>query len=307
MMDPENVIWHQKPELRKPWMLLAFDGWGNAGQVASAIAWYLLGRLKATLFAEIKPDEFFVYQTSGSEQKRPLVSIEKGVIKSLNIVTGNFSYFKNSSGDRDLIIVTGPEPEQRWVKYTGLLLDFAREFQVERIIALGGSFAAIPHTVPTRITAVVNQPQLVEELKQQGIEMTDYKGPSSIYSLLMVEAAKRDLPVISLWAQTPHYIQVINFIATYNLLLKLRNLLGIQLELADARKESEHLYSQIDQAIASKPELREHLKVLEQEYRKGNPQQPQASINQNIVKEIEELMKGHQGPEVGPQGPQAGL
>jgi proteasome assembly chaperone (PAC2) family protein len=293
-MDKEFIIWREKPELVKPQMILALDGWGNAGQVASATAWYLLGRLKATLFAELKPDEFYIYQSSGNDHKRPLANIEHGLIQSLNIVTTNFSYYKDTTGAHDLIIVSGPEPEQKWVAYTDLLLDFARQYQVEKIIALGGSFDAIPHTVPTRITGVVNQAKLIDEIKAQGIEPIDYKGPSSIYTLLMVEAAKRDLPVISLWAHTPHYIQVINFIATYALTLKLSQMLNIPVELADARKDSEYLVSQIDKAIAQKPELQEHLKMLEAEYRKGKPQAPQRSINQNIVKEIEDILKGSQ-------------
>jgi hypothetical protein len=100
--------------------------------------------------------------------------------------------------------------------------------------------------------------------------------------------------VISLWAHTPHYIQVINFIATYSLITKLNKLLDLQIDLEDARRDSEYLVTQIDQAIARKPDLKGHLKILEEEYRKGKPQ-PRKAINQNIVKEIEDLLRGSQG------------
>jgi proteasome assembly chaperone (PAC2) family protein len=297
-MDKEDIIWHEKPDLVKPNMILAFDGWTNAGQVASATAWYLIGRLKATPFAELKPDDFYIYQNSDKEHKRPIVNIENGLIQSINIVTTNFSYYRNAPGEHDLIIAAGPEPDQKWVKYTNLLLDFAREYQVEKIIAVGGSFDAIPHTAPVRITGVVNQVALIDEVKEQGIELVSYKGPSSLYTFFMVEAAKRDLPVISLWAHTPHYIQVINFIATYHLILKISQMLNIKVELGDARRDSEYLYAQIEQAIAQKPDLQEHLKMLEEEYRKGKPQ-PHKSINKNILKEIEDLLKDNQGHESG--------
>jgi hypothetical protein len=91
---------------------------------------------------------------------------------------------------------------------------------------------------------------------------------------------------------------VINFIATYNLMLKISKMLNISVELGDARRDSERLYMQIEQAIAQKPDLQEHLKILEEEYRKGKPQ-PHKSINQNIVKEIEDLLKGNLGQESG--------
>jgi proteasome assembly chaperone (PAC2) family protein len=293
-MDKDNIVWHEKPGLVKPHMVLAFSGWTNAAQAASATGWYLIRKLKATLFAEVKPDDFYVYQASGTDQKRPLVNIENGIIQSLNIVTTNFSYYRDVNGGHDLIIASGPEPEQKWIRYSDLLLDLAREYQVEKMVAIGGSFEAIPHTAPVRITGVVNQANLIDEMKGQGIEPISYKGPSSFYTLFMLEAAKRGLPVISLWASTPHYIQVINFIAVYNLLMKLTRLLDIKIDLEEARRDSEYLVTQIDQAIAQKPDLQEHLKMLEKEYLKGKPQ-PRKAINQNIVREIEDLLRDNQG------------
>ncbi len=284
----DSLVWHERPVLDRPTLVLALSGWSNAGQVSSAIAWYLIRKLKAALFAEISPDDFYLYQFSGNDQKRPLVNVENGLIQSLNILTTGFSYYKDPSGEQDLIIAAGPEPEQKWVAYAGLLLDLAREYRVEKIIAIGGSFDAIPHTVPTRISGVVNRDKLIDELKEQKIELTNYKGPASLYTLLMVEAAKRDLPMISLWASTPHYVQVINLIAVYDLMLKLNRMIGLKIDLDDARKDRDYLLSQIDRAIAQKPEFRELLNKLE------GSRQPQKTINQNLLKEIEDLLKGSQ-------------
>ena len=292
-MESEYFIWHERPNLVKPYLILALDGWTNAGQVASAISWYLIGRLKATLFMEFKSDEFYVYQTSGTESKRPLVNIENGMVQSLKIVTTNFCYSKDETGRHDIILVSGPEPDQRWIKYTQLLLDFAREYKVEKIVAIGGIFDSIPHTVPTRISGVINDTKLKDEVQRQGIDLINYKGPSSIYTLLMVEAAKVNLPMLSMFAHIPHYIQVLNFIACYNVMLKLSALLDMKIELEAARKDSEYLYTQVDQAIEQKPELKEYLKTLEVEYRKDRPRSPKP-ISQNIVKEIEDLLKGNQ-------------
>ncbi|MBN1188642.1 MAG: PAC2 family protein [Dehalococcoidales bacterium] len=294
----EDIVWRERPNLAKPNLLLAFSGWGNAGQVSSAVAWYLIGRLKANVFAEIKPDEFYVYQSAGNDRKRPLVNIENGLIQTVNIVTTNFSCYHNLLGEHDLIIASGPEPEQKWVRYIDTFLDFARSYQVARIVTIGGSFDAIPHTVPVRITGVVNQANLTDEIKEQGIELINYKGPSSIYTLLMVEAAKRGIPAISLWAHTPHYVQVINFMAAYKLMLKLNRMMGIELDLADAKRDSEFLFSKIEKAIAQKPELQENLKLLEKEYRRGKTR-PHKTINQNIVREIEDLLEDSQNHEFG--------
>jgi len=296
-MDESQILWNGKLEQRlvSPYMLMTLHGWSNAGQVPSAVSWYILRKLKTRIFAEFKPDEFYVYLSSGSEAKRPVVDIEEGIIKSLSVVTTNLSLYQDSKAEHDLIVVSGPEPEQKWIRYTGILLDLAQELGVQKIISIGGMFDSIPHTVPPRISAVMNDPSEKASLKALGIEPISYRGPSSISSLFLVEAAKRELKMISLWAHSPHYIQVLNFIACYHMLLKLNEILKINLDLQEAKRDSDLLYAQIDKAIVQKPELQEQLKILEIEYRKGKLRQ--SSISQNLIKEIEDLLKRSQSQE----------
>jgi proteasome assembly chaperone (PAC2) family protein len=290
-MENNNINWLEKPHLNRPYLIMAFSGWGNAGDVASSVMWYLLSRLEATLFAELKGDKFYVCPASGGEIKRPVVVIEDGLIKNYNPVNLNFWYHRAAiEAERDIILVSGPEPEMNWNEFVATLIDLASEFAVEEIIALGGSFDSIPHTEPPRITGVANRFELKADLIEQGIEPVNYKGPSSIHSLLMLESAKKDIPMLSLWTHTPHYIQVVNFMGCYHVMLKLNALLGLNIDLEVARKDSEFLLQQIDQAIEKKPELQSYFKTLQSEFKKES-EPPAKPINQNIIKEIEDLLK----------------
>jgi proteasome assembly chaperone (PAC2) family protein len=293
-MDDEFIIFHEKPDLTQPYMIIGLAGWVNAGEVPSSVVVYLISRFQATLFAELKPDEFYCYQSVGSEGKRPVVNIENGIVKSVNIVSTNFWYHKSDVGGHDVILVSGPEPDHNWAIYTDVLIQLAQEFQVAKIISLGGIFDAIPHTAPPRLTGVVSQAGLIDEAKRYGLELISYQGPSSVHSLVMVNANRANIQMLSIFAHTPHYIQVTNFMATYNLMSKLNEMLGLNIDLEVARKDSEYLCAQIDNAIREKPELREYLKMLESEYRKGKPE-IRESVNKNIIKEIEDLMKKQQG------------
>lgn len=289
-MDDDRLIWYEKPILNKPYMIMAFTGWANAGDVSSSILWYLITRFEASLCAELKPDQFYNYQTTDNENKRPIVNIENGMIQSFSLVTTNFWCHKNLLGQHDIIFISGPEPDHGWNEFTELILGLAVEYQVEKIITIGGTFDAIPHTAPPKISAVVSHSDLKIEVEEQGIELISYKGPSSIHSYLMLGATKKEIPMISIWSHTPHYIQVTNFIACYNVMLKISGLLDLKIDLEVARNDSEYLYTQIDQAIEKKPELQEYLKTLESEYRKGNPYD-QTPISKNVMKEIEDLFK----------------
>lgn len=289
-MENEQLIWHEKPSLTRPFIIMGFTGWSNAGEVGSSVLWYILTRFEGKLFAELKTDDFYNYQNAGNVNKRPVVNIENGMIQSYSAVTTNFWYHAAEPGGHDLILISGPEPDQGWNRYSNLLLDLAQEYKAEKIITLGGTFDAIPHTAPLRISCVVSHTELKEEAQQFGLELTDYKGPSSIHTLLMVNAAKRDMRMMSLWVHTPHYIQVVNFIGCYEVMLKIALILNIKLDLEVARKDSEYLKVQIDQAIEKKPELQEYLRTLEMEYRKGHSS-VEKPINNNILKEIDEIFK----------------
>ena len=289
-MENENIIWMEKPELVKPYLIMAFAGWSNAGDVASSVIIYLTGRLGAEPFAEIKPDDFYYFQAGGNEMKRPIVNIENGRLKSFDYLTTNLWFAKDKYGAHDIIMVSGPEPELNWSKFAGTIMDLAEEYHVEKIIALGGTFDAVPHTVPPVISAVATNQDLLDEAQRYGIEAVDYQGPSAVHSAIMVEAANRQLPMLSLWAHTPHYVQVTNFMATYAIMKKLGDLLNLEIDLEVAQKDSDYLAGQVDQAIEKKPELKEYLATLEEEYRKGHTGTSE-NINRKIVKEIEDILK----------------
>jgi proteasome assembly chaperone (PAC2) family protein len=293
-MSNELIIWREKPDLTQPYMIIGLSGWINAGEVPSSVLVYLISRFQGTLFAEFEPNEFYCYQTTGSEAKRPIVNIENGIVKSVDPVSTSFWYHKSQIGGHDIILVSGPEPDQKWNIYSDMMINLAQEFRVAKIIFLGGIFDAVPHTAPPRLTAVVSHPGLKEEAITHGLELISYQGPSSVHSLIMVGANKANIPMLGIFAHTPHYIQVTNFIACYNIMAKLNEMLGLNIDLEVARKDSEYLSAQIDNAIEQKPELQEYLKMLESEYRKGKPA-IQDSVNKNIIKEIEDLLKKQQG------------
>jgi proteasome assembly chaperone (PAC2) family protein len=294
-MEDANLIWTEKPVLDNPLMILGFSGWSNGGEVPSSVLWYILSRIDAKIIAELKPDRFYTYNLGRPDAKRPLVEIENGMIQAFTAQSLNFWAHKAELGGKDLLLVSGPEPELNWNSVTQTIINLAKYYDVEKIVTLGGMFDSIPHTAPPRIQGVANYMTLRDEFKEHNIELVNYKGPSSIYGSMMVEATKNDIPMISLWASTPHYIQVTNFIGCYNLMLKLNEMLDLNIDLEVARQDSEYLYHQIDDAILKKPELSEYLKTLERDFHQGASQPKEQPINKNIMKEIEDLLKDNPG------------
>ena len=66
------------PELRSPIMILAFSGWNDAGEAASAAVEHLASIWPVQAIGEFDTEEFYDYQNN-----RPIVSVDESFNRSL--------------------------------------------------------------------------------------------------------------------------------------------------------------------------------------------------------------------------------
>ena len=67
-----DLDWHRAlPELRRPVIIAAFEGWNDAGDAATSAARHLAERFDATPLASIDPERYFDFGTT-----RPLVHLD---------------------------------------------------------------------------------------------------------------------------------------------------------------------------------------------------------------------------------------
>jgi len=60
----DHLHWRTRPVLQRPVLLVAFEGWNDAGDAASGAVRYLIDRYDAELVAEIDPEEFFDFTST---------------------------------------------------------------------------------------------------------------------------------------------------------------------------------------------------------------------------------------------------
>ena len=281
----EDLIIYQTPELRSPYLVAGFAGWPNAGEVSTGTISYLKEQLKAEKLGEIKPPAFYDFSSL-----RPQTSIENGLVKELKFLSNEFFYWKSEKSVHDLIILLGVEPHLKWNQYVDLILHLAEQFKVGRIYTVGGTYDQVPHTVEPKVTAVVSDLELREELKKYNIEPTEYQGPSSIHTVLLAAAEKRNIKSVSLWGHAPHYIQVKNPKVCYGILKGLTKMLEIELDLEEIIGAGEDLDEQVSEAISQKPELEEYVKDLEREYQ-AMEKYKEPTKEEDIIREIENFLQ----------------
>jgi proteasome assembly chaperone (PAC2) family protein len=259
----EEIIYTEKPNLNKPYLIIGFEGWPNAGEVSSFALQHLVDSLKAKRFASIPTEDF--YQISSL---RPMAVIKEGRLIELKS-PGNHFYYVKAPLFNDLILFQGVEPHLRWDRFASLLLDLAEKFNVAQIFTIGGTYDYIPHTYPPMVSALFNHEALREKVIEAGLGLTEYSGPISIHTFILEAAKKRDLKAISLWGHAPQYLQTKNVKVVYSVLKRLMDLTRIEVDLSELEKAGDYFDQQVNHLVEEDPKLKEVISKLEEVYKRS--------------------------------------
>jgi len=259
----EEIIYFEKPNLHKPYLIIGFEGWPNAAEVSSFALQYLVENLKAKKLASIPIENF--YQVSSS---RPVAVIKEGRLMELKFPTNHF-YYSKQPFSKDLILFYGNEPHLRWTTFADLVLDLAESFEVSQIFTIGGTYDFIPHTYPTLVSALFNHEDLREKVARAGLGLTEYTGPISIHTLILEAARKRGLKAISLWGHAPQYLQAKNVKVIYSVLKSLVDLIKVEIDLSELQRAGDYFDQQVNHLVEQDPKLQEIISKLEEAYKQS--------------------------------------
>jgi proteasome assembly chaperone (PAC2) family protein len=259
----EEIIYLEKPNLTKPYLIIGFEGWPNAAEVSSFALQHLVDNLEAKKFASIPTENF--YQISSL---RPMAVIKEGRLIELKSPGNHFYYVKNPLFN-DLILFYGVEPHLRWNVFADLLLDLAEKFHVIQIFTIGGTYDYIPHTYPPMVSALFNHEELREKVIQAGLGLTEYSGPISIHTFILEAAKKRDLKAVSLWGHAPQYLHTRNVKVVCSVLRRLIDLTQIEVDLSELENAGDYFDQQVNQLVKEDPKLQEVISKLEEVYKRS--------------------------------------
>jgi proteasome assembly chaperone (PAC2) family protein len=270
-----------EPPLKAPLCLVAFDGWGDALNVATALVDYLIRVTSAAPLAELDPDPFYNY-----EQLRPTVRIRQGRLETVSLPEARFHYSASTAaGKPDLIFFRGEEPNHHWRRFVNLFLDVCCRFGHITLFSVGGLYDRVLHT-EALFSAIYSTGALMAKLPGR-VQPANYSGPSAIHTLLHAEALRRGLPALSLWAHCPHYIQNTTH---YGLVAELVKMVaaftGFKLDSNPMLARWEKIERQIDALAEESEEIRDVIDALRQERRLGAPsaEAPSAHADTKILK-----------------------
>ena len=251
-----DVIWNERPALRRPVLVAAFSGWNDAGDAASAAVEFVSARYEPREVARIDPDEFMDFTSV-----RPTVKLEEGRTRRIEWPATTISAAAVTGSEADLAILQGPEPSLRWRRYCQAVVEAARALDASTVITLGSLLADVPHTRPVSVTGIASDASLVDRL---GFEHTSYEGPTGIVGVLHHTCAAARLPSVSLWASVPHYVAAApNPKVALALVRAFEGAAGMVVDASELESAAEDYERQVSAAVASDPEVKAFVERLE--------------------------------------------
>jgi len=124
----------------------------------------------------------------------------------------------------------------------------------------------VPHTREPRLFSSFSDARLRSAVEAIGARPTDYEGPASIVTLLTKRAAQEDIPMATVVAEIPAYIQGRNPRCIESMLRKLGALLGLPIHLDDLRKTSDAFERRVNEMVEKRAELAALIEKLESDY-----------------------------------------
>jgi proteasome assembly chaperone (PAC2) family protein len=255
----DALIWEgDLPQLRSPVMVAAFAGWNDAASSATTALEAVAVSLEAEPVAGIDPEEFYDFQVT-----RPTIRLSEGQTREVDWPQNTVIAARAPAAERDLVLVSGIEPNLRWRSFAAAVVEVAERFEVEMVVTLGALLADVAHTRPVPITGLASDPDLVEEL---GLARSNYEGPTGIVGILHDACRRRGLTSASLWAAVPHYVAAVpNPKAALALLRRLEAFTGIAIEASELEDAMARYERQVDRAVAANPEIEELVHRLEED------------------------------------------
>lgn len=278
---------HDQPDRQFEHLIMAFAGWPDAGESATAALQYLMRRLNAAQFAEIDPEEFYDFT-----QERPRSSRTRDGRRRVRWPANEFSWW--AAGEQGLLFFVGVEPNLKWRTFSETIAGLARELGVKTVLHAGALLDAVPHTREIRLTGSSTLPALQQALDSASIGTSNYQGPTGISTAVMETCTKQGISYSSLWGHTPHYLHAApNYRVSYTLARTLSRLLNLPADLSELRTAAENFDREVGQAVSQDDQLADYVRKLEDRY-------DESSLDQGIpdpaevVRELEQFLRSEQ-------------
>jgi proteasome assembly chaperone (PAC2) family protein len=239
----------ERPALRDPFLVVHLHGWTDAGLAGQTAAVFLRSRWNATTIGTFDADELIDFRA-----RRPVVRLAFGTIEEVTWSPTEL-LLAAPGGERDALLLTGPEPDFRWGGFSDAVVEACRELGVSEVFGLGAFPAPALHTDPVAVVGTSADADLAARLETVAavVEL-----PAGIQTVLEERLHRAGIPATGLWARVPPYLAGGNHPpAALALVQALARLAGVPIETTELEAATKDHLEQVEQAIRERPQIAE--------------------------------------------------
>lgn len=291
-------------------LVVAFEGWNDAGEAASAAIKTLQEQLDVFPLHTVDPETYYDFQfnrptigfdeTGNRSLTWPTTVLFAPLVPSQDSLTHSEEHLLDATGANagNIYLLQGVEPSRNWVTFTNEILDVALAADISAIVLLGALLADVPHT---RAISTFISSENAAVRHELSIERSNYEGPVGILSVIAAAAEEADIPTVSIWASVPHYVhQSPSPKATLALIDKLEEIIDVVIPRGDLVREASEWEENINKLAAEDEEMSQYISQLEQA--RDMVDSPEAS-GESLAQEFERFLRSKEKPD-NPTDPQ---
>ena len=186
-------------------------GWIDASGAAAAAMVTLDKETGATPLVSFDDDTYIDYRA-----RRPTLELRDGVSTRLMWAKPELKVGRDLNG-RDVLLLTGPEPDMAWHRFASTVADLAEQLTVAKMAALGAYPFAAPHTRAPHLSVTSPSAEVVAELP---FRTSSVDVPAGMAAALEHSVWDRGIPALGIWSQVPHYVATMSYPAASVALLE---------------------------------------------------------------------------------------
>ncbi|HEX2241266.1 MAG TPA: PAC2 family protein [Actinomycetota bacterium] len=274
---------HDEPQdLVAPALIVSFQDWVDAGAAGTTAARHIAEG--GDVVVTFNSDAIYDYRSH-----RPVLDIVDG--KPTKFVLPELTMTRRKLPERDVIVLTGPEPDARWQEFAAAVLDLSRRFGVVQHISLGAIPTTVPHTAPTPVMMTASSEDLLRgATPNEGL----LRVPAAAVSLIEWTLANNGIPAVGFWAQVPHYA-VPYSAGAIALVRRVEDQLGVTIGAGSLEEEAAAQGLALQKIFSGNPDATEYLERLE-----GLVGEQQVPGAEDIGAQVERFLRNQGRAEGGP-------
>lgn len=273
------------PEVSDPALVVALEGWIDAGYAAAGAMAHLKASLDSTLVATFDGEELLDHRS-----RRPVMHLVEGVNTGLTWPTIELRHGRDLDG-RDVLLLTGAEPDVRWRAFVADVLELAGRLRTRIVVPMGAYPAPVPHTRAGRVATTATSKELALRV---GTVHGNLDVPAGVHGALEEACGASGLPAVGVWAQVPHYVAAMQYPAASAELIDAVSLAtGLRLDSSALHEAGRALRGRLDELVAANDEHQQMVTALEAHYDAEEGARPATLLpsGEQLATEIERWLR----------------